>query len=250
MLRLVAMLLATVLLQVGLVAQAAQVRAIDREQDIDVSVRVETLDGEVLFDWDGDTPRVLASNTKLLTTAAALLALPADYRWQTTVYLDDERLTLVGAGDPSLRRLPGRDVPAEFLDSLAEALREARMESIPTLVLDARAFGEHARHPLWPEEQWHQTYAAGFAGLAIEGGLLEVQHEDGRVRLYPEVGDAIHVERKLKKDASIFTGYWLREDKLLRVVDSPRRHEGPGLQGLSATGARGLIHARRTARLA
>lgn len=210
-------------------AQAPQVRAVDSEKDIQVSCRVETLEGEVLFDWDGDTPRVLASNTKLLTTAAALLALPSDYRWQTTLLLDDERLTLVGAGDPSLRRLPDRDVPKEFLDSLASALREARLDQVKTLVLDPRQFGSLQRHPLWPEEQWHRTYAAGFAGLAVEGGLLEVSIRNGVVSTYPDLGEHLKIERKLTRDASLFTAYWLREDELLRVNGGPRKDRSESL---------------------
>ena len=214
-------LLSLLLLATPAGAQAAQVRAVDKEKDIQVSCRVEALDGKVLFDWDGTTPRVLASNTKLLTTSAALLALPADYRWQTAVYLDGERLTLVGSGDPSLRRLPERDVPAEFLDSLAGALKEARMLKVPTLILDPRSFGLDVRHPLWPEDQWHHSYAAGFAGLAVEGGLLEIAIADGRVSTYPAVGSEVKIERKLTKDASRFTAYWLKEDSLLRVNGGP-----------------------------
>lgn len=220
---------AALLLALPGLAQAPQVRAVDAEKDIQVSCRVETLEGEVLFDWDGDTPRVLASNTKLLTTAAALLALPADYRWQTTLLLDDERLTLVGAGDPSLRRLPDRDVPEEFLDSLAAALREARLDQVKTLVLDPRQFGDLQRHPLWPEEQWHRTYAAGFAGLAVEGGLLEVAIRDGVVSTYPDLGNYLKIERKLTRDASLFTAYWLREDELLRVNGGPRKARSESL---------------------
>lgn len=216
-------LLSLVLLATPAGAQAAQVRAVDQEKDIQVSCRVETLDGKVLFDWDGTTPRVLASNTKLLTTSAALLALPADYRWQTAVYLDGERLTLVGSGDPSLRRLPERDVPAEFLDSLASALTEARMLKVPTLILDPRNFGLDVRHPLWPEDQWHRSYAAGFAGLVVEGGLIEIAIDEGRVSTYPAVGSEVKIERKLTKDASRFTAYWLKEDSLLRVNGGPTK---------------------------
>jgi serine-type D-Ala-D-Ala carboxypeptidase/endopeptidase (penicillin-binding protein 4) len=214
-------LLSLLLLATPARAQAAQVRAVDQEKGIQVSCRVETLDGKVLFDWDGTTPRVLASNIKLLTTSAALLALPADYRWQTAVYLDGERLTLVGSGDPSLRRLPERDVPAEFLDSLAAALKEAHMLEVPTLILDPRSFGVDVRHPLWPEDQWHRSYAAGFAGLAVEGGLIEIAIDGGRVSTYPAVGSEVKIDRKLTKDASRFTAYWLREDSLLRVNGGP-----------------------------
>lgn len=222
-------LLSLVLLATPVGAQAAQVRAVDKEKDIQVSCRVETLDGKVLFDWDGVTPRVLASNTKLLTTSAALLALPADYRWQTVVYLDGDRLTLVGSGDPSLRRLPERDVPAEFLDSLASALTEARMLEVPTLILDPRGFGMDFRHPLWPDEQWHRTYAAGFAGLTVEGGQLEVAIDEGRVSTYPTLGEELKIDRKLTKDASTFSAYWLKEDSLLRVNGGPLKPRAESL---------------------
>ena len=54
-------------------ALEARVRQLSSEKDISVGVRVENLDGKVIFDHDGERAFVLASNTKILTTAAALL---------------------------------------------------------------------------------------------------------------------------------------------------------------------------------
>lgn len=218
-----ALFLAGLLIATPVSAQAPQVRQVDSERDIDVSVRIESLDGEVLFDYDGSTPRVLASNTKLLTTAAALLELPADFRWQTTVYLEEKRLTLVASGDPSIRTLPGRDVPKEFLDSLAEALRQARMTKIDTLVLDLRGFGNQVRHPWWPQDQWMAPYAAGFSGLSIEGGVIVIRGKDGRVSVEPPMGDELKIERRLAKDVDRFTSYWIKPDEVLRVNGGPLR---------------------------
>src|SRR4051794_13655205 len=65
-----------------------------------------------LFTWASRTQRVLASNSKLFTTAAALDRFGADGRLKTTVYqrpkhaIDghtlDGNLVIVGAGDPAL----------------------------------------------------------------------------------------------------------------------------------------------------
>ncbi|GEE00011.1 peptidase S13 (D-alanyl-D-alanine carboxypeptidase [Gordonia spumicola] len=59
--------------------------------------------GTVLWSRHADQARTPASNAKILTAAAALMALPHDKRITTTVVLgDDGQAILVGAGDPTL----------------------------------------------------------------------------------------------------------------------------------------------------
>ena len=71
---------------------------------------VDASSGRTLFSWRAGTPRVLASNVKLFTTAAALGELGEDGRIETTVVADGEvtetgifrgDLFLRGAGDPT-----------------------------------------------------------------------------------------------------------------------------------------------------
>ncbi len=89
---------------------AAWVDAIDEAiSGRDVSVVVGS-GRSIVYRHDGSTPRVLASNEKLLTSMAALDLLGAGYRFRTSVATDapvrdgvvDGDLWLVGGGDPTL----------------------------------------------------------------------------------------------------------------------------------------------------
>ncbi len=97
-----------------------------RKSRVGVTV-VQASNGRVLFSHHGDQLFNPASNTKMLTTAAALALLGGDFRYSTSAYghLPDEsgivegNLVLRGSGDPSLtttdlaelaRQLAGRGV--------------------------------------------------------------------------------------------------------------------------------------------
>ncbi len=67
--------------------------------------------GRVLFDVNADHFFVPASNTKLFTTALALMRLGPDYRTRTTVLQEGADLVLLGGGDPNLS---GRAIPYEM----------------------------------------------------------------------------------------------------------------------------------------
>jgi serine-type D-Ala-D-Ala carboxypeptidase/endopeptidase (penicillin-binding protein 4) len=203
--------------------QSKAVREVDSEKGIQVSCRVEKLDGSVVFDWDGTTPRVLASNVKLLTTAAALMELPPDFRWQTRVYLDQNKLYVLGGGDPSIRKLGKDDVKELFLDGLASALQEAGVKQLDEVVLDDRYFDSEHRPPLWPDDQWQRDYSAPVGGLMVEGGCLELHGENGQIKIVPSIGNSVSFSRSFANDASQFSAYWLRADERLKVSGAPKK---------------------------
>ena len=65
-------------------------------------ILVETLDPDAtLYAQAADQFFIPASSAKLLTTAAALTQLGADYRIRTSVYQAGNTLQVVGRGDPS-----------------------------------------------------------------------------------------------------------------------------------------------------
>ena len=70
--------------------------------------RVESYDGEVLFDRGGDSPQRTASVLKILTAAAALTVLGPDFRITTSVYASPTpgTIVLIGRGDATLSQLP------------------------------------------------------------------------------------------------------------------------------------------------
>ncbi|WP_291411961.1 D-alanyl-D-alanine carboxypeptidase/D-alanyl-D-alanine-endopeptidase [Actinophytocola sp.] len=90
----------------------------------DVGLVVRTLDGEVVYQRSGDRRQQPASNAKLVTSAAAMEILGADYRFTTTVasparqrgpVLDGD-LYLKGTGDPTM-------LAADY-DALAKQVRD------------------------------------------------------------------------------------------------------------------------------
>lgn len=81
--------------------------------------------GEVILDHHGRERYLAASTTKLYTTAAALTAYGADFRFETPIYRQGEvgadgvlegDLILVASGDPTLG---GRTTPEEMIDFVA-----------------------------------------------------------------------------------------------------------------------------------
>ncbi|RMH04403.1 MAG: hypothetical protein D6702_03340 [Planctomycetota bacterium] len=188
-------------------AQEAFVRAVDAEPGVDLAVCVLDLDGGEVFAHRADESFVLASNTKLLTTAAALTALGPEHRWHTRAWLADGELWLAGDGDPSLRRLPSGDADEAFLDALAAALRAAGAEP-KAVVVDGRAFPGPPFPPLWPADQRQFDYSAPVSALAVEGNVLELRLlAGGEILLDPDPGPALELVRR-PRPGRVFSAVW------------------------------------------
>jgi serine-type D-Ala-D-Ala carboxypeptidase/endopeptidase (penicillin-binding protein 4) len=132
------------------VVDAPWTRAIDRVvAGRDVSIAVG-LGDRILYQHEGDRPRRLASNEKLLTSMAALDILGPDHRFRTEAatagrllgdVLDGD-LWLIGGGDPEL---DGSD-----LGALATRLRDAGLRRVTGSVLgDVSAFDRGWWAPGW-----------------------------------------------------------------------------------------------------
>jgi D-alanyl-D-alanine carboxypeptidase/D-alanyl-D-alanine-endopeptidase (penicillin-binding protein 4) len=102
----------------------------------------------LLFSWASRTPRVLASNSKLFTTAAVLHRFGAGGRLQTTVYPQEHsdlhrhairgNLVLVGAGDPALASsgfAKHNNLPVTALGALAKGVEQDGIRRVTGRVL-------------------------------------------------------------------------------------------------------------------
>jgi len=171
--------------------------------ELGVSI-VDVESGEEVYAYRADTPRILASNTKLFTSAAALDLLGADFEFETPVLVRgavydgilDGDLAVVGGGDPNLSgRLHGGDIYAVFR-GWAEVLKKRGVRQVAgDLYLVHGLFSDGFVHPDWPEEQLARWYEAPVAALSFNDSCVLVRVRPGdragapaTVELVPDLG--------------------------------------------------------------
>ncbi|HEY9804776.1 MAG TPA: D-alanyl-D-alanine carboxypeptidase/D-alanyl-D-alanine-endopeptidase [Leptolyngbyaceae cyanobacterium] len=104
---------------------------------------------QTLYSRDAQKFFIPASNTKLLTTAAALQQLGANFRIRTSIYQnDDGNLTIVGRGDPSLSDTQ--------LQALAQQLKQKDITQIRQLIADNSYIQGDIVNSTW---QWQDIQA-------------------------------------------------------------------------------------------
>lgn len=130
---------------------------------------VDADSGRVIYTRNAAAALTPASNTKLFSTAFALLKLGPDYRFQTRVLAPARPdaqgvlrgdLRLVGGGDPTLspRRIPYQKGPIEG-DPLAQLALLADQVAISGVrVIDGDLIGDDTR---WPHEPFPGGWAIG-----------------------------------------------------------------------------------------
>ncbi|PCC66492.1 D-alanyl-D-alanine carboxypeptidase / D-alanyl-D-alanine-endopeptidase (penicillin-binding protein 4) [Nannocystis exedens] len=133
-----------------------------------VSVHVRDLGSDtVLFDFQGDVPLNPASNNKLLTTAAALDLLGADYRFETRVLRHGEDLVLVGEGDPSFDHV----ALAALADEIAA---RTDLASLTRIVVDDAAFSQRRLAPGFSDTEIGLSYQAPSGALSLDFNTVAI----------------------------------------------------------------------------
>jgi len=143
--------------------------------------------GRAVYEHNPRTPLTPASNMKIVTSAAALSYLGADFNYTTEVGLVGNTLVLIGSGDPLLGdqssdELLGRSEGWLF-DSLSSALREAGVETVNGLLVDSTVFDDERVHPNWPESELNRDYSCEVCGVNYNGNTIGmvVSKEGNRV---------------------------------------------------------------------
>lgn len=143
--------------------------------------------GDTLLALNPRRRMVPASNTKLLTTSAALHILGPDFTYQTFVLARGPHrggalegdLILFGTGDPtqSDRFYPSRDAP---MDSLAAFVAAAGITEITgDLRVDGTFFRGPVLHPEWNPADFNESFAAPVTSVIFNENLLTLRVEPG-----------------------------------------------------------------------
>ncbi|MBL8880934.1 MAG: D-alanyl-D-alanine carboxypeptidase/D-alanyl-D-alanine-endopeptidase [Phycisphaerales bacterium] len=130
-----------------------------------------------------------ASVLKVVTTAAAIEHLGADFVFETPLYLIDNELWVIGSGDPGLgdERLEQRHNQPRmaFLDRWADAIKSRGITTLKAIRLDDRVFDGAFRHPDWPPGQEEAWYQAPVGALVVNDNCLDLRVivDGGGIRL-------------------------------------------------------------------
>ncbi len=146
-------------------------------------------DASPLVAWNADRPLVLASTTKLFTSAAALDRLGPAYKFRTRIYRDgpigfdgtlDGHLVVVGGGDPGISGRWYDDDPLAVFRPWADALAKRGLREVKDgLLLDVSFFDDVQVHPDWPSEQEARWYQAPVSALSYNDNVVLVRASGG-----------------------------------------------------------------------
>jgi serine-type D-Ala-D-Ala carboxypeptidase/endopeptidase (penicillin-binding protein 4) len=182
-----------------------------------VGLEVESLDdGQVILSRNADDLLNPASNTKLVTSATALLRLGPEYRF-TTDYLADAPISrgriatlyVKGRGDPA--------VTTERLDGLVSDLWHRGVRSVGDIVLDDTFFDRQEFGPGWEQESSDKSWAAGV-------GALSLNHNSVAVYITPAERIGARARIELEPEAR---DYFLVDDRVATVRANGRRKLRP-----------------------
>ncbi|MBW8875115.1 MAG: D-alanyl-D-alanine carboxypeptidase/D-alanyl-D-alanine-endopeptidase [Acidobacteria bacterium] len=204
-------------------AVAAEVAHAQREAGaVGVSI-VELSTGAAVYSYNPSEARVIASNSKLFTTAAALDTLGPGYQFETRFLMRGAvadgvlrgDLGVVGAGDP---QISGREYDGDPFGAFrpwAAALREKGVRRITGDLYLAHGLFEALRiHPDWPRDQLAEWYEAPVAALSFSDNCVLVRVSPGRAAGQPAVVETVPPIPVFRVDNSTSTRAKRRGTKL------------------------------------
>ncbi|MDB4961010.1 MAG: D-alanyl-D-alaninecarboxypeptidase/D-alanyl-D-al anine-endopeptidase [Myxococcales bacterium] len=179
--------------------------------------------GEEVFAREADLGLNLASNTKLLTSIAALGTLGNGFRWRTAVFADPADETGTIAGDLYLRGRGDPLLTVAHLEELADELVARGIRAVEgRLVLDTSYFDDTVEPPHFDEQPKERSaFRAPVAslGVARSAATIKVVANPGgtaTVTLEPDAGDYVQITKR--EVVSVTTGR-----TRLRIDMKPKR---------------------------
>lgn len=159
-------------------------------------------DGQPLFRHRVREAFAPASNMKLLTAAAVLSGLGADFEFHTTFALRAGRLVVLASGDPNWIHGTADD-PVLVFAAVGKALVARGVTALRGIDLEAGTFTGPTRPPTWPQDQLHTYYCAPTGPFVLEQGVfvLRLAAADGGVAVdlvAPNAGSLVRVQDQVR----------------------------------------------------
>ena len=213
-------------------AQVQAARQIARQLGVHV---IDLRSGATIYSYEADQLRILASNTKLLTSAAALDRLGPGYFFETRLLLRGTvtdgvlqgDLAITGGGDPNISGRHSYGDPYAAFRPWAAALRQRgihRVEGKTYLVHGL--FDDGLIHPDWPRDQLTRWYEAPVSALSFNDNCVVVRVWPGghagapaQVQTVPRLPGLFQLRSSVRTSASARgTGVWVRRDPGSSVI--------------------------------
>lgn len=131
--------------------------------------------GRTVYAVSERAPLLLASNTKLLTTSAALCKLGPDFKFRTSIGVLGGEIHVFGGGDPNISGRFFNDDPTAIFKDWAARLRAAGVTRASRLVLHTGIFDDVHLHPGWKNYDLWTWWAAPFGALSLNDNCVDLK---------------------------------------------------------------------------
>ena len=189
---------------------------------------MDPITGTVLWERDPATALVPGSTAKLLTAAAALLALEHDTTFTTRVVAGAEpgTVVLVGGGDPTLSALPAGEESiypgAARLDDLVGQVRAASAGPVNRVLVDVERYSGDVLAAGWLPADVPGGFVAPIVPVMLDGARADPRQDVTPRSGAPAQDAAAELARRLGADsAGSAVGVAAPGARVLGVVDSP-----------------------------
>lgn len=167
-------------------------------QNAVVAIKAVDSKGEVIGEWNPDTPLLTASTMKTITTGTGLALLGKDFRYETKIAytgrIEDGVLKgdihVIGGGDPTLG---SKDTVAFKIDSIfgvwADAIKATGIQKIAgNIVVDDSYFKREAIPDSWTWGNIGYDYGVASSGLSFYENMQRFKLVPGK-----KIGDPVQV---------------------------------------------------------
>ena len=190
-----------------------------------------------VYEHDAKELMIPASNMKLITTAAALKYLTADYEYVTRVGLSGNTLVIKGCGDPllgdELIDMKYNRPKSWIFKDIESKLKQNGVSTIEDIVVDSGIFDNECVHPSWPVDELNRSYACEISGLNFNVNCIKLtaRNTGGQINLLMEPQTSfvtlINEVKPITSGSGTIGAYRTQQPNRLTVRGECRNEVGP-----------------------